>query len=441
MRRTIREVEPIKPSTRLALERLATRSAGSGKSEIGNLKSEIDKDLDWIVMKALEKDRARRYETANGFAADIQRHLRNEPVMAGPPSQIYRVRKLVRRHRLAFTAGTIVVAGLVIGLAVASWGLRRERLARTRAESAERTAKAESRKSEQVSHILRNMLAGAAPEFARGRDTTVLREMVDATAANVERDTRDQPEVEADVRATLGSVYDALGEHTKAEVQLRQALALRKKVFGDEHLQVADSLHWLGASLYHQRRASEAEALFRQTLILRGKLLGRENIQVAESMNNLALALSLKGETNEAVSLQREAVALHVKLLGSNHLGTATTVQNLAYDLMRQGKYAEAETQFRWVLDAYRRIQGTNHPDVAKALHSLASALREQGRNAEAETLFRDALRLKRELYGPDHDEVRATLRNLATLLRRLGRLAEAEELFRAALASARETR
>jgi len=115
MRRTIREQEPMRPSTKLTRERAVARGLGSAKSE-------IDQDLDWIVMKCLEKDRARRYETANGLATDIQRHLNNEPVVACPPSNLYRFQKLVRRNKLAFAAGAGIAAALVLGLCVATWG-------------------------------------------------------------------------------------------------------------------------------------------------------------------------------------------------------------------------------------------------------------------------------------------------------------------------------
>src|SRR6266702_1912195 len=115
MRRTIREKKPARPSTRLTRERVST------KSEIRNPKSEIDRDLDWIVMKCLEKDRARRYETANGLASDVQRHLSNEPVVACPPSNLYRFQKLVRRNKVAFTATAAVSAALLIGFGVATW--------------------------------------------------------------------------------------------------------------------------------------------------------------------------------------------------------------------------------------------------------------------------------------------------------------------------------
>ena len=438
MRRVIRDQEPPKPSTRLA-------AGGEQKPRNRNLETSraeriraLRGDLDWIVMKALEKERTRRYETASGFAEDIQRHLRNEPVLAGPPSGIYRVRKMVRRHRLAFTAASIIVAGLVIGLTVAGWGLHRERLARQRAEKAEGAAKTESIKSKQVALILRNMLAGAAPEIALGRDTTVLREMVDVTAANLARDTRDHPEAEADVRTTLGEVYVGVGEYTKAEAQFRQSLALRQRILGEEHLQVTASLRLLGVSLYHQSRAAEAEALFRQALALRGKLAGRETTEAAQSMNDLARALNLQNKTNEAASLQRDALALQVKLLGSNSLEVATSVHNLANDLLRQRKYAEAETHLRWALDIFQQAHGTNHPDVSTAQHGLASALYKQGKDAEAEPLFREVVRAQKHFYGPDHPGLGVTLRNLVSLLRRTGRLPEAEELSREALGSAR---
>ena len=124
MRRTIREVEPVKPSTRLTQERAAL-SAAPGKSEIQNPKSEIDKDLDWIVMKCLEKDRARRYETVNGLARDIERHLKREPVVARPPSALYSFQKLFQRHKVVATAGTVIAMVLLLGIAGVFWQWRR----------------------------------------------------------------------------------------------------------------------------------------------------------------------------------------------------------------------------------------------------------------------------------------------------------------------------
>ena len=147
MRRTIREVEPVKPSTRLTLERLATSSAGSGKSEIQNLKSEIDKDLDWIVMKALEKDRARRYETASGFAADVLRHLNHEAVIARPPSLLYKFQKAVRRNKPAFAAAAAVLLALLAGLGLTAWQAVRASKAEQAARGAEQAERTQAEKA------------------------------------------------------------------------------------------------------------------------------------------------------------------------------------------------------------------------------------------------------------------------------------------------------
>src|SRR6266705_3480468 len=166
MRRTIREKEPERPSTRLTRE--LARQRVSAESEIRNPKSEIDQDLDWIVMKCLKKDRARRYETANGLATDIQRHLNNEPVVARPPSRLYEFQKTVRRHKFGFAAAGAVAAALVIGLALALWQSIEKTRAYNRAVAAEREqirlrqqAEAEAVKMEQVDQFLKEMLQGA----------------------------------------------------------------------------------------------------------------------------------------------------------------------------------------------------------------------------------------------------------------------------------------
>jgi eukaryotic-like serine/threonine-protein kinase len=205
MRRTIREKEPERPSTRLTRE--LARQRVSAKSEIRNPKSEIDKDLDWIVMKCLEKDRARRYETANGLAADIQRHLNNEPVVACPPGKLYKFQKMVRRNRLAFAAGAGIVAALVIGLGIAFW----QSIERTRAYREQRRlreqAQAEAAKTTQIAKFFENMLESAGPEVAKGRDATLLKEVLDKTAARIGTELTNQPDVEAYLRERIGNVY------------------------------------------------------------------------------------------------------------------------------------------------------------------------------------------------------------------------------------------
>src|SRR5438445_3512126 len=157
MGRTIREKEPERPSTRVSIlggEDLTTTAKRRGL-DAPKLVNLLRGDLDWIVMKCLEKDRARRYETANGLASDMRRHLNNEPVVACPPSNLYRFQKLVRRNKLAFAAAGGIAAALVIGLAIALWQSVEKTRAYNRAVAAEKAAQAEAAKSGQVAQYLK----------------------------------------------------------------------------------------------------------------------------------------------------------------------------------------------------------------------------------------------------------------------------------------------
>ena len=245
MRRIIREKEAERPSARLStmaeVELMTT--ANRRHTETSKLVHLIRGDLDWIVMKALEKDRTRRYETANGLAMDIQRYLNNEPVAARPPSNLYRFQKLVRRSKLAFAATGAVTAALIIGLGLSTWLFFKEKDARQRAVAAEQAqsklreqAQAESAKSRQVSAFLKEMLNGVGPSVALGRDATMLREILDKTAERVGQDLNEQPDIGADMRTTIGEVYFALGQYAKAEAMHREAINARRKLTGDENL-------------------------------------------------------------------------------------------------------------------------------------------------------------------------------------------------------------
>ena len=234
MRRRIREEEPMRPSTRLGtmVDADLTEIAQQRHSEPAKLTRFIRGDLDWIVMKCLEKDRTRRYETANGLATDIRRHLENEPVLACPPNAAYRFQKMVRRNKLAVAAVTAVVAALAIGLGIATWQYFEKSKAYNRAVAAESQAKTEASKNQQEKLFLAAMLAGVGPSKAKGRDTVMLREILDETAKRVGKELTNQPEVEADLLIILGKTYEDLGEYTNALAMTKEALDLRKTCFG-----------------------------------------------------------------------------------------------------------------------------------------------------------------------------------------------------------------
>jgi serine/threonine protein kinase len=269
MRRIIRETEPPRPSTRLTQSFTATGAANhAAKSSLLNLPSSLSTDLDWIVMKCLEKDRARRYETATGLAQDIQRHRSSEPVIARPASAAYRFRKMVRRNKVAFAAGGAVAAALVIGLGISIWQSLEKTRALERARAAEKAQSEERRKAEteagrsrQVAKFLKDMLAGVGPSVALGDDTKMLRKILDKTAASLSDDLTSQPDVEAELRAIIGQVYDALGEYGKAGEMLTEAISITKRLRGDEHREVVALLNAQGQVLAQQGKLAEAEAM------------------------------------------------------------------------------------------------------------------------------------------------------------------------------------
>jgi len=447
MRRTIREKEPERPSTRLTQELVAVdasqRRSPSGlaiptQEEISadsrrrlRLKEQIARlrgDLDWIVMKCLEKERARRYETANGLAMDIQRHLSNEPVVACPPSNLYRFQKMVRRNKLAVSAGAGISAALVIGLAVALWqGLEKTR-AYNRAVVAEKAAQTEAQ-------ILKDMLEGAGPEVAKGRDATILLEILDKTAERISNELTNQPDVEADLQNIIGSTYRDLGQYKKAELILRRALAANKRLHPEGALAVRDSLKQLSGALYQEGSLAESEVLSRESLALTRKLLGNEHADVVSALNGLTENLTSQGKFAEAKVIGQEALALTKKVAGLSDSDLASPRMRLAEVDRNLGNYAEAEAGFREAVAMMRKAANAdNNPDLAAALNGLANVLADEKKFAEAEEVYREGLALDRRLLGEAHPQLVVKICNLAGLLAEDKKYDEAERLGREAV-------
>jgi serine/threonine protein kinase/tetratricopeptide (TPR) repeat protein len=448
MRRMIREVEPPKPSTRItALLGGPNRGGARLPPSPGQQEAEAQQelrptsidpaslhqrlhavrgDLDWIVMKCLEKDRARRFETVNALARDLERHLNGEPVVARPPSKTYLAGKFIRKHRLTVTAVAGVALALVVGLLLALLGFADARRASRRANTA-------AARSEQVAEFLKAMLQGVGPSVALGRDTTLLREILDKTAARLAQDLKDQPLVEADLRNTLGLVYEELGQYTQAEAMHRQALALQRKLLGNDNVELAGTLGDLSTVLYDEGKLAEAEQAAREALGLERKFLGNEHVEVARSLNNLAEILRAQHNLAEVERLQREALAIKRKRVGENDESTGRSLINLAGVLEEEGQLAEAEALYREALAMLRKRFGDNYPLVATARNNLAVFLQKRGRLPEAETLSREAAALDEKNLGV-HRDTAISLSNLGRILRRQGKLAEAEEFSRKAV-------
>jgi serine/threonine protein kinase/Flp pilus assembly protein TadD len=432
MRRTLREKEPARPSTRLSTlgadELSATaRLQGLDAPRLINL---VRGDLDWIVLKCLEKDRGRRYETANALVMDIQRHLSNEPVTARPRSRLYEFQKTVRRHKVGFAAAAVVIAALFSGLGVATWSLAKEKQARRRADL-------EAAKSVRIARFLEDMLQGIDPKMAQAQDTTLLREVLSTTEVRVTQDLTNQPLVGAHLENTLGNIYAALGDFKNAEAMARNALALRRSQPSSQPAEVAESLFDLAHHLWSQGKLAEAEQYAREGLMLATNSVSKKDALAAKSLAQLGVIVQDQGKLAEAEGLFRESLALRKQVQGDEHPTVAQAFNKLSGVLTLEGKVAEAEKANREALKVFGWSYRPGDTSDADSLYNRGNSLYDQGNLAEAEACFRQALALRRKRGGGQDIEV--ALSSLASTLRRQQRFAEAEPLYRECLAS-RET-
>jgi serine/threonine protein kinase/tetratricopeptide (TPR) repeat protein len=497
--RVIREDEPPKPSTRVST--LGETGAAVGKhrrTDTRRLGKLLRGDLDWIVMMALEKDRARRYVSADAFAADVQRHLRDEPVLASPPGRAYRLRKYVRRHRVGVTAGAAVATALLAGLSAAVWGYVEARVERdnafaatdkakaqaevaikakamaeeerskaaaahlraeeARAEEARqrwvakeheaeaikqaaeaRTQAAEARQQAAIAGAVAkfqtDMLAAADPERLLGDQVTVLQAIEAAVRELGEGSLDGQPLVEAGVRDTIGTTLHSLARHDDAEPHLRRSLAIRRTTLPAVDPGIAVSLGNLASLLRDQNKFAEAEPLLREALAICRKSHPAGHLGTASALNNLAVFLHVQNkQLAEAELLVREALEIFREAYPDGHQDIAKTLDNLAKLLAAQNRLAQAEPLQREALLIRRTVHPPGHPGIATAQINLAFLLNAQNELAEAELLIREALVINRAAFPTGHPAIACALNNLADLLRVQNRLSEAEPLILEAL-------
>jgi serine/threonine protein kinase/tetratricopeptide (TPR) repeat protein len=428
IRRRIREDEPPLPSARVSRLGDETRVvARSQRSSPGKLISQLRGDLDWIVMKALDKDRNRRYGSPTELADDLRRHLNDEPVLASPPSLLYRGRKFVRRHTVGVAFATVTALLLVI-LAVTST-LQAGRIARERDR-----ANAEAESARQVSEFLVGLFRVSEPGENRGSAITA-REILDAGVARVRLDLAGQPATRATMMRTMGRVYTELSLFGEAESLLREAVALGAADPAVDRREHARGLYELAKLCAWTDRDAEAEELARRSLALREAALGREHPEVAESLNALGIALEHQGRLDAAAAAHERALRIREQAFGSDSEEVAITVHNLAIVHYFRGDLAAAERLYRRAADLELARGGRLNHGYATSLHTLAIVYQDQGRLDEALALEQDALAIREEVLGPDHHHVALSLCTLGSILRELGRPAEGEAPGRRALA------
>jgi serine/threonine protein kinase/tetratricopeptide (TPR) repeat protein len=424
IRRIIREVDPPKPTTRLSsLGPLAKGIAERRHTDVVSLVKELRGDIDWITLKAMEKDRTRRYASSSELAADIERHLRNEPVAACPPTSLYRVRKFVRRHRMG--VGVAAAAVVVLIAFAATMAVQAQRIARQRD------------RAERVSAFLVSLFEASDPDRSKG-DRLTARELLDTGVARLGRELANEPETRAALLHTIGSVYFQLGRDAAAERALEQALPFRRTLSGRERLDLAATLNELGKVYFRKGDYVRAEAVFREVLDTRRRVLGADHPDIGKSLHNLATLAEQRGQLAEAEALYKQALPLLKK--ADNPAESGFCLMNLSGLYWRQGKLSDALDTSREALDLLRRTLGVEHSWTLDAMNSYAHDLYEVGEYAQAEQLQREVLATRRKLLGDSHFDVGVGYYNLGNTLDEQGRFAEAEQALRESLAIWRRT-
>jgi tetratricopeptide (TPR) repeat protein len=487
MLRMVREVDPPRPSTKLNTAKALPNIAANRSIEPARLAKLLHGELDWVVMKALEKDRTRRYETASGFARDIQRYLADEVVEARPPSGGYRLKKFVKRNKVHVIAASLVFLTLVGGIIGTSLGMAAARRAqqaeakqraaadaqRDKAIASETKARDEAAKAQTINDFLaQDLLTQAEPANNAVEDKVTLLEVLDRAAEKVGTRFAGQPELERSLRATIADTYHGLASWGKAELQWRAVLeAARKR--DPQSADAYEAQGFLSHILLHRGRR-DAEVLAVAEAAARGleRTLDTDNPRTLRTLNNLGLLYLETGKLPEAIAVSErvrdariaalgpdhpdtltslntlarayhsadrlpEAIALYerardaqIAKLGPDHLDTLVTLNNLAGAYQAAGRLPEAIVLFERVRDAQIAKLGPDHPGTLTSLNNLGRAYRFADRLPEAIVLLERARGAQIATVGPDHADTLTTLENLAGAYQAVGRSAEAIALF-----------
>jgi tetratricopeptide (TPR) repeat protein len=427
-------------------------------------------DIETIVTRALEKDKSRRYPSAAALAADIQRHLRDEPIAARPASAVYQLQKFARRHRTLVAGFAAVFVALLAGVVVSTQQAIRARNAeraavrqRDRASAAERdatmerdrarTAEAsaqqqrnaavnekqradtEAATARAVTDFLQNDLLGQAGARAQARPgikpdpDLKVRTALDRAAARISGQFDKQPLVEASIRQTMGRAYQDLGLFAEAQKHFDWAVALRRQALGANAPQTLDSMGSLADVFHFQGQYDHAAQLFQKTLDAQRRVLGERHPDTLETLNNLAVVYLAQSKHQEAERLFRRVFELRRQVLGRESPATLQTMNDLAFLCETTGKYGEAESLYLKALEIFRRIRGEEHPDTLDTLNNLGSLYWHQAKYPQAESIFVKLLETRRLVQGEEHPRTVEALNNLAQTYRSEGQNAKAEPL------------
>ncbi|MEZ6233880.1 MAG: serine/threonine-protein kinase [Phycisphaerales bacterium] len=503
MQRVICEQDPPRPSTRFGQvsgqageAATAARFGGSPRS----LGRTLRRDLDWVVLRCLEKHADRRYSAVSDLASDLRRYLSGQAVEAGPPSVSYRLGKFVRRNRGGVAAGVAILLLLVAGAVGTSIGMvraidareaeasarldaedneRRAVAAADRAERAEHDARQRADDLEQVADFQEAQLAGLDPqrvgEGIQQRVADAVRALADATgpeqpntvalalqtldrvnftdiaAQTLERDLfepsivavqeqfDDQPVIQGRLLQTLGSTMREVGLLERAIEVSAEAVRVRTETLGPDDPDTLTSQATLGRTLQYAGRPREAEALFNRVLEGRLRVFGQGHASTLDAMDRVADIAFTLGRPEEAERLYRQVLDARIELLGPDHLDTLLSHESLARCCNGRKLYEESAQHHRIAAEGFERLYGFEHEGTQQSLSGLAGALTNLGRAAEAEEIYRRVVAFLEQRLGRSHPNTLITTLSLVNCIQQQNRHAEAAELASSILARARE--
>ncbi len=425
----IREEEPQPPSARIRHSAERESVAAFRQCDSVRLPKLLDHELDWIVMKALEKDRTRRYETVNGLARDVQRYLEGEPVEAAPPSAVYRMRKFVQKHRLWLATAAAFLIVVTVAAILSTWMA-------VRATRAERVARESAEEAQAVSEFLQNDLLAQASANTQARPGTKpdpdlkVRTALDRAAAHIEGRFAARPLVEASIRHTIGNTYRELGLYPEAQQQLEQTLGLRRAALGETNPLTMEAMNDLAVLYRVEGKYGQAESLYVRAIELRRRILGEENPDTLVSVNNLGVLYLSQRKYAEAEPLLTRVVEAQRRVSGPEHPETVRAMNNLATCYASSGKYSQAEALYLQALEIRRKVLGEEHPNTVLSLSNLARLYLREGDYSKAEPLLNEALAARQRLLGEQHPDTLLSMNSLGELYSKQGRYALAETLL-----------
>jgi serine/threonine protein kinase len=487
MRRIIREVDPPRPSERIStLKASADATIGEPRELDARRRSRrLRGELDWIVMKALEKDRTRRYQSPAELAADLERHLAGEPVLAMPPSRIYRLKKYARRNAAVIITTAVVALSLILGTGISIWQAVDAKAARALAETRytnEKTARAEEAKAQAITNavqefLLSDVLGSADPtsQVAAGisPDSELkLRTVLERAGKAIEGKFADEPLVEAAVRHVIAQSFFSLGQFAMAHPHIQRAYDLRRGELGEAHVDTLDSMIGVGSVYIDLGAYVDAKELLERTLVIArrdfpdghniplmtvGKLcyvyekqgdfariepLSKEMLEVSRRVRGdhfftlLALRAvsgvhSAKGNYSEAEQLLTEAHSMARRVLGDDHPTTILTKWDLAFTYNDQGNSARARPLFFELYEAMQRAPGPEHPATLHARHQIANLYSRAGEFTKADEHYLGVLEARRRVLSREHPDTLRTVTGLFMLYERQGMPEKAEPLLR----------